>query len=124
MSLQNVIAASEGLSFITGQDIGADYSHDELAGGATCAPDAVFEAENTRDVSRLLAACNQAGVPVTARGAGTGKAGGAVAIRSGVILSLKNMNKILDFNEAEKTIKVQPGALLQNVKTEAENHGL
>lgn len=124
MSLQNVIAASEGLSFITGQDIGADYSHDELAGGATCAPDAVFEAENTRDVSRLLAACNQAGVPVTARGAGTGKAGGAVAIRSGVILSLKNMNKILDFNEAEKTIKVQPGALLQDVKTEAENHGL
>lgn len=124
MSLHNMITASEGLSFITGSDISADYSHDELAGGTQYAPDAVFEAADTQDVSRLLAACSAAGVPVTVRGAGTGKVGGSVAIHGGVVLSLKNMNKVLSFDETQKTVTVQPGVLLQDVKAEAEAHGL
>ncbi len=53
MSLQSIIDASGGLDFITGSDIGADYSHDELAGGTQHAPDAVFEAVSTQDVSSL-----------------------------------------------------------------------
>lgn len=124
MSLQNIIAASDGLNFITGADIGADYSHDELAGGTQHVPDAVVEAAGTQDVSRLLAACSAAGVPVTVRGAGTGKAGGSVAIHGGVVLSLRNMNRVLSFDEAQKTITVQPGVLLQDLKAEAEAHGL
>lgn len=102
MSLQNIIAASDGLNFITGADIGADYSHDELAGGTQHVPDAVVEAAGTQDVSRLLAACSAAGVPVTVRGAGTGKAGGSVAIHGGVVLSLRNMNRVLSFDELKK----------------------
>ncbi len=124
MSLQSIIDASGGLDFITGSDIGADYSHDELAGGTQHAPDAVFEAVSTQDVSSLLAACSAAGVPVTVRGAGTGKAGGSVAIHGGVVLSLKNMNRVLSFDEVKKTITVQPGVLLQDLRTEAEAHGL
>lgn len=116
MSLQSIIDASDGLDFITGSDIGADYSHDELAGGPQHAPDAVFEAVSTQDVSSLLAACSAAGVPVTVRGAGTGKAGGSVAIHGGVVLSLKSMNRVLSFDEVKKTITVQPGVLLQDLK--------
>ncbi|MBQ9687132.1 MAG: FAD-binding oxidoreductase, partial [Oscillospiraceae bacterium] len=65
-----------------------------------------------------------AGVPVTVRGAGTGQVGGSVPVRGGVVLSVKGMNQILALDEENKTITVQPGVLLQDVKAEADKHGL
>lgn len=40
------------------------------------------------------------------------------------MLSLKGMNKILTFDDGKRTLTVQPGVLLQDVKAEAEAHGL
>ena len=105
-------------------NIGQDYCHDELAGGKAYTPDAVIEATTTEDVAATLKCCFDAGIPVTVRGAGTGKAGGSVAVKGGVVLSLKGMNKILTFDDGKRTLTVQPGVLLQDVKAEAEAHGL
>ena len=68
--------------------------------------------------------CAESGVPVTVRGAGTGQAGGSVPVSGGVVLSLKAMDQILEFDEAACTLRVQPGILLQEVKAEAEKRGL
>lgn len=108
---------------LTGAEIGADFCHDEYPGGSF-SPDAVVEAASTQEVSAVLKACNEAGVPVTVRGAGTGQAGGSVPIKGGVVLSLKAMNSIVAFDESARTVTVQPGVLLQDVKAEAEKHGL
>lgn len=105
-------------------NIGQDYCHDELAGGKAYTPDAVIEATTTEDVAATLKCCFDAGIPVTVRGAGTGKAGGSVAVKGGVVLSLKGMNKIFAFDDGKRTLTVQPGVLLQDVKAEAEAHGL
>ena len=107
----------------TGEAIGADFCHDEYPGG-NFAPDAVVEAQSTDDVSVVLKICSENDVPVTVRGAGTGQVGGSVPIKGGIVLSVKGMDKILEFNEAERTLRVQPGVLLQDVKSEAESHGL
>lgn len=107
----------------TGEAIGADFCHDEYPGG-NFAPDAVVEAQSTDDVSAVLKICSENDVPVTVRGAGTGQVGGSVPIKGGIVLSVKGMDKILEFNEAERTLRVQPGVLLQDVKSEAESHGL
>lgn len=109
---------------LTGDDIGADYAHDELPGGKAYMPDAVCEAGSTEEVAAVLSICNECGVPVTVRGAGTGQVGGSVPIKGGVVLSVKGMNKILELDEAAKTIRVQAGVLLQDVKEEADKHGL
>ena len=45
-------------------------------------------------------------------------------VKGGVVLSVKGMDKILGYNEEERTLRVQPGVLLQDVKAEAEKHGL
>lgn len=108
----------------TADEIGQDYCHDELAGGAAYTPDAVIEAKTTEDVAAVLKCCAASGVPVTVRGAGTGKVGGSVAVNGGVVLSLKGMNQILAFDEANGTLTVQPGVLLQDIKAEAGSHGL
>lgn len=106
---------------ITGEMIGADFCHDEYPGG-DCIPEAVVEASSTEEVSAVLKLCHEAGVPVTVRGAGTGQVGGSVPVKGGIVLSVKEMNRILGY--ADGVLRVQPGVLLQDVKAEAEKNGM
>lgn len=125
--MSNIIDALKSVlcenQIFTGDAIGADFCHDEYPGG-NFAPDAVVEAKSTEDVAAVLKVCNENNVPVTVRGAGTGQVGGSVPVKGGVVLSVKGMDKILEFNEAERTLRAQPGVLLQDVKAAAESHGL
>lgn len=109
---------------LTGGAIGADFAHDELPGGEPHMPDAVCIAKTADDVSAVLRTCHDAGVRVTVRGAGTGKAGGSVPVCGGIVLSVKDMDEVLGFDEEKKTLTVQTGVLLQDVKAEAAKHGL
>ena len=109
--------------FFTADAIGADYCHDECPGVAGT-PDAVAEVTSTEQAAAVVKLCAESGVPVTVRGAGTGQAGGSVPVSGGVVLSLKAMDQILEFDEAACTLRVQPGILLQEVKAEAEKRGL
>ena len=113
-----------GLTVLTGEQIGADFCHDELPGAEAHAPEAVCEASSTQQVSEVLKVCSADRVPVTVRGAGTGRAGGSVPIRGGVVLSVRGMNSICSVDEEARTMTVQPGVLLQDVKAEAGKHGL
>ena len=120
INIQQVIAEE---NIFTGDSIGADYCHDECP-GVTGTPDAAVEVTSTEQAAAVVKLCAEAGVPVTVRGAGTGQAGGSVPVSGGVVLSLKAMDQILEFDEAARTLRVQPGVLLQDVKAEAEKHGL
>ena len=86
---------------LEGDAIGADYAHDELPGGAAHMPEAVVVANSTEAVAAVLKLCSEAGVAVTVRGAGTGRAGGSVPVNGGVVLSLKEMNNIVAFDEKQ-----------------------
>ena len=118
-----LFAPIPGLAILTGDAIGADFCHDECP-GVTGTPDAVVEIASIEQAAAVIKLCAEAGVPVTVRGAGTGQAGGSVPVEGGVVLSLKGMDQILEFDEAARTLRVQPGVLLQDVKAEAEKHGL
>jgi len=106
---------------ITGDMIGADFCHDEYPGG-NYVPEAVVEATSTEEVAAVLKACNENGVYVTVRGAGTGQVGGSVPVKGGIVLSVKGMKEVLGY--ADGVLKVQPGVLLQDVKAAAEANGM
>ncbi len=57
----------------------------------------------------VLKCCNELGVPVVARGAGTGLSGGALPHAAGVLLSLARFNRILRLDPRSRTAVVQPG---------------
>ena len=121
--LQALQSVTEAKNILTGEDIGADFTHDEYP-GESYAPDAVVRADSTETVAAVLKCCSDAGVPVTVRGAGTGQMGGSVPVKGGIVLSVKDMNQILALDEEAKTITVQPGVLLQDVKAAAAGKGL
>ena len=109
--------------FFTADAIGADYCHDECPGVAGT-PDAVAEVTSTEQAAAVVKLCAESGVPVTVRGARHRLLVALVPVSGGVVLSLKAMDQILEFDEAACTLRVQPGILLQEVKAEAEKRGL
>lgn len=72
-------------------------------------PFAVTLPENETQVVAVLKACHRHGVPVVARGAGTGLSGGATPVDGGVILSLARLKHILRIDPLARTAVVQPG---------------
>jgi glycolate oxidase len=72
-------------------------------------PGAVVLPENEADVVGALRLCTAAGVPVVARGAGTGLSGGALPLADGVLMSLAKLNRVLAVDPAARTALVQPG---------------
>src|SRR6202795_533350 len=80
--------------------------------------------ETEAQVAELLKICHDLGVPVIARGAGTGLSGGAMPHRSGVTLSLAKFNKILKIDPASCTAIVQCGVRNLAISEAAAAYGL
>jgi glycolate oxidase len=75
-------------------------------------------------VSAILRICHKLGVPIVARGAGTGLSGGATPHESGVILSLAKFNRILNIDAASCTAIVQSGVRNLAISEAAAAYGL
>ena len=83
------------------------YEYDGLS--SRRAPDAVVFPLTTEEVSRVVKAAAARGVPIVARGAGTGLSGGAIATEGGVVVSLARMKRILEVDLENERARVQPG---------------
>lgn len=72
-------------------------------------PDAVVFAKSTEDVAEIVRACAQAGVALTAFGAGSSLEGQLDATRGGLSLDLSGMNKIVKINADDMDCRVEAG---------------
>ncbi|MEG0133984.1 MAG: FAD-binding oxidoreductase, partial [Clostridium sp.] len=106
-----------------GSDINEDYSHDEL-GSIKELPDVVVKVMTTEEVSKIMKYAYENNIPVTARGSGTGLVGAAVALYRGIVLDLSGMNKILELDEDNLTLTVEPGVLLMEISKFVEENDL
>jgi glycolate oxidase len=77
-----------------------------------------------QEVAKVLAICFEAGVPVVARGAGTGLSGGALPIEQGVLISLAKLRDILAIDPLARTARVQPGVRNLAISEAVAKHGL
>ena len=68
-------------------------------------PMVVVLPKTTEQVSKVLKYCNEMGVKVVPRGAGTSLSGGALPLVDGIILGLGKFNKILDVDYANRTVR-------------------
>jgi glycolate oxidase len=80
--------------------------------------------ETYAQVQGVLKTCHSLGVPVVARGAGTGLSGGAMPHKLGVTLSLAKFNKILRMDPASRTAVVQGGVRNLAISEAAAPFGL
>ena len=72
-------------------------------------PKVVVLPETREEVCYVLKVCRENGVPVVARGAGTGLSGGALPHAEGVLLVMAKFNRILAVDGDARTARVEPG---------------
>jgi glycolate oxidase len=89
---------------LTGDAIGDDYTHDEALTGVPQRPLAVVRPGCTDDVAGILRWASHEGVPVTARGSGTGLSGACIPRADGILVSFERMNRILELDEATAAV--------------------
>ncbi len=87
-------------------------------------PLAVCLPRTEEQVRAVLRECRRLGVPVVARGAGTGLSGGAMPHAAGVVLSLARFDRILGIDAAARTARVEPGVRNLAVSEAAASFGL
>lgn len=120
-AVRDIVGADDVL---VGEDISEDFAHDEALTAEWRLPDAVVRPRTAADVAEVLRAANESGTPVTARGAGTGLSGGAIARNGGLLLSFDHMIEILEIDTANHTATVQPGVTLDKLDAALAEHGL
>jgi glycolate oxidase len=87
-------------------------------------PDAVVFPSSVEEVSRVVSLAYQEGVPVVGRGSGTGLSGGAISPPGGIQIAFTRMNRILEFDEENRTVTVEPGVINLDLDNYAQKFGL
>jgi glycolate oxidase len=72
-------------------------------------PLAVVLPRSTAEVAAVLRFCNEQGVRVVPRGAGTSLSGGALPLADAVVIGLMRMNRILEINTEDRYARVEAG---------------
>lgn len=106
-----------------GDDINEDYSHDEL-GGIENYPDILVKVTSTEEVSKIMKYAYENNIPVVVRGSGTGLVGASVPLYGGIMIETTMMNKIIEIDEDNLTVTVEPGVLLMELSKFVEEHDL
>lgn len=100
------------------RELGADKS------GFAALPDLAVRPRTTEEVAAVLRLANATPFVVVPRGAGTGRVGGAVPERGGVVLDLTGMDRILEIDVREQVARVEPGVVLARLQQACEAQGL
>jgi glycolate oxidase len=109
---------------LTGDAISDDSAHDEALTVAPVRPAIVVRPEATDEVATVLRLAVEHGVPVTARGSGTGLSGAAVPDPNGVLVSFEHMAAVLEIDTENHTATVQPGVTLEALDAALAPFGL
>jgi glycolate oxidase len=87
-------------------------------------PLAVVFPDSTESVAACVKVCARVGLPIHARGSGTGLSGGSVPALDGVVICLNRLDRILSVDAANHTLQTQAGVITQAIAQAAEEHHL
>jgi glycolate oxidase len=107
---------------ISGEAIVEEYAKDEL-GTVKNFPELVIKALSAEEISKIMRYCNENKIPVTVRGSGTGLVGGCVPLEGGIVLETTLMDQILELDEENLVLTVEPGVLLMDIASYIEPKG-
>ncbi len=98
------------------------YATDETP--KSCLPEAVLFPTTHEQVVGIVRLANRHLLPLVPRGAGSGNVGGALPAPGSLVVSFECMNRILEFDPADRLIVTQPGVVTDDIDALAASAGL
>lgn len=89
-----------------------------------CCPAVLVLPSCPEDVPICLQFAREHSMPVTVQGARSGKSGGAIPLTGGMALSFENMTAIIDIDVANRCVVLEPGVVVDTLKTAVAAQGL
>ena len=117
-------ALGNDIIFIDDPDVVVSYSQDQALFAPAGKPLAVVIPRTIEQVQHIMRFANANAIPVVARGAGSGLAGGANAIDGCLIISFEKMDSKLEIDSVNHFARVEPGAINIEIDNEARKYGL
>ncbi len=87
-------------------------------------PEIVVKPADTEGVSKVMFLCHKHRIPVTVQGARSGLTGSALPVYGGVALSMERLNKILDIDEKNYQVTVEPAVITEHLQNVLQEKGL
>jgi glycolate oxidase len=87
-------------------------------------PDLVIRPLTTEEVSRVMAVAGEHGIPVTPRGAASGRTGGSIPLRGGISLALDRMTRIVELDERNMMVTAEAGVRTIDLYNHCADKGL
>ncbi|HHS96663.1 MAG TPA: FAD-binding protein [Chloroflexi bacterium] len=87
-------------------------------------PDVAVLPESTDEVAVVVQIAAEHRVPVVPRGMASGLAGASIPFSGGIALSLTRMNRILELDEGNRTVRVEAGIVTADLQAYVEERGL
>lgn len=115
-------AVGEGACLID-DDSRARYGHDETE-DLMHPPEVVVRPATTNEVAAVVRLCAERHIPITPIGGRTGLSGGALSVHGGVGLALDRMDRIVDIDERNLQVTVEPGVITQVLQEAVAAKGL
>lgn len=122
--LKELIKVLGAENVLTEQEDLLTYAYDATAAMKHKLPDVVVSPLSTEQVADIIKIAAKHKVPIYPRGSGTNLSGGTIPLEGGIVLSMLNMDKILEVDQDNLTATVQPGLIIQALNDEAAKHGL
>lgn len=107
----------------TSQEARIAYSYDATA-GRSYMPEAVVRPLNAHHIAELMKLGNEERFAVVPRGSGTGLSGGALPVENSVVLLMNHWDRILEIDEENLTVTVEPGVITAKLHQTVEARGL
>jgi glycolate oxidase len=109
---------------LVGDAISEDYRHDEALSATPTRPGYLVRPTTAQQVADVVGLAVADGVPVTARGSGTGLSGACRPSADGIVVSFERMNSVLEIDTANQVAIVQPGLTLSELDERTTEVGL
>jgi len=119
---EQLIKILGGERALFGGMISEDYAHDELA-QTRAFPDVLAKVKSADEIVEIVRLCNEYRIPLVVRGSGTGLCGAAVAF-GGLLLDISGMDRVLELDEDNLCVKVEPGVMLMELTDYVQRRGL
>jgi glycolate oxidase len=87
-------------------------------------PEVIVAPRNTQEVSKIVKFAHDTKTPIIARGAGSNLCAATVPLNGGIVMSMTNMNKVLEVSKSEMIAIVQPGVTNLDLDQLVEKEGL
>jgi glycolate oxidase len=87
-------------------------------------PEVIVAPRNTAEVAKIVKFAHDTKTPIIARGAGSNLCAATVPLNGGIVMSMTNMNQILEVSKSEMIAVVQPGVTNLVLDQLVEKEGL